>query len=136
MMAEISELRKRVEQSPEDLASLTRLANLYHDVQMWEPAKTFYARALELAPDDPNLITDYGVCFVGTGDFARAIELFGRAQEADPTHPQSLFNTAVVRGVHMGDIPGALATLDRLESVAPDFPRTADLRAQLEAAGS
>lgn len=135
MMAEISELRQRVEQDPSDLESLTRLANLYHDAQMWEPAKSFYERAIELSPEDPDLVTDYGVCFVGTGDFQRAIDLFARAQEIDPSHPQSLFNTAVVRGVHMRDREGALAMLDRLDAIVPGFPRSAELRAQLESAG-
>lgn len=134
MMREIAALRARLAEQPDDLPTLTRLANLYHDVQMWEPAKTYYERAVALSPSDPDLITDWGVCYAGTGDFDRALALFDRAQEARPGHSQSLFNTAVVAGLYAGDFARADAAIARLEQIDPAPPRLAELKADIASA--
>lgn len=131
MMQEISALRARLAENPQDQQALVRLAHLFHDIQSWDQAKPFYERAVAISPDDPDLLTDYGVCFVGTAEFDRAMELFERAQAARPGHPQSLFNTAIVAGLYQSDFARADAAITRLEQVAPGFERLAQLKADL-----
>jgi len=122
MMQEIAELKAHLAQHPDDVATLTRLANLYHDVSMWPQAIEYYNQALEYLPEDPNLITDLGVCYQAERQFDTALELFARANRIAPSHWQSLYNIAVVNGLYTGKFDLAEDALGRLEEMkaAPD----------------
>ena len=48
MLAEINALKERVQRDPKDIEAWARLANLYQDSGMFEPAIAFYQRALEI----------------------------------------------------------------------------------------
>ena len=121
MVAEINELKKRLQADPKDLAAATRLAHLHHDVGMWPQAIEFYARAIEIAPDDPDLLTDKGVCHQEIGEYEEALRLFARANKAAPDHWQSLHNEAVVLGFRLGRYDEAAKVLDRLAKLRPDL---------------
>jgi tetratricopeptide (TPR) repeat protein len=136
MMAEIRALQARVRENPRDAEALVRLAHIYHDVSMWEQAIDLYSRALEVRPDDPDLLTDMGICFRGQQQFDRALELFDRAQRAAPQHWQSLFNTAVVAGFDLGQFDRARAAVDAMQKLGgteggPDPARLEQLRQAL-----
>jgi Flp pilus assembly protein TadD len=132
MLQEIASLRRVIEQQPDNLQALTRLANLYHDAQMWNEAIGFYERALEVSPGDPNLMTDMGICFQGLQQFERALELFRTAHASHPDHWQSLYNTAVVSGLRMGRFDDAYAALDRLQQFEPARPYLEQLRRAID----
>jgi Tfp pilus assembly protein PilF len=131
MMAEINALKERVVKDPKDLQAWARLANLYQDAAMFEPAASFYQRALELAPNDANLLTDTAICYQELRQFDKALDLLERAQKADPAHWQSLYNIVVVAGLQMGHFERADAALARLQQIHPDAPNLAQLRAAL-----
>lgn len=128
MMAEINALKDRVAKNPKDADAWTRLGNIYHDAQMYEPAIEFYGRASELRPADANVLTDTGICYQELRKFDKAVEYFEKAQKADPSHWQSLYNTAVVAGLAMGQFDRADAALAKLQQVKPDAPNLQDLK--------
>lgn len=132
MMARIQELRGAIRDDPRDVASLSELAHLYHDVGMWEQAIGYYEQAVEVEPDDPNLLTDLGICYRRNGDPERALALFARAHEADPQHWESLFNTVVVAGFDLSRFDAARAALETMEAMTPKPPRLDELRQALE----
>jgi cytochrome c-type biogenesis protein CcmH/NrfG len=136
MMAEINALKRRLQEDPRDAAALKRLANIYHDVAMWDQAVGYYERAVELTPDDPDLITDLGVCYRGQRQFERALEMFERAASLDAGHVQSRFNSAVVVGFDLGRYDDALEIVASLEAAAGSVPRLGELKAALEQAKS
>jgi tetratricopeptide (TPR) repeat protein len=131
MMAEINALKDRITKDPKDLSAWARLANLYQDAGMYEPAVSFYQRALDLAPADANLLTDAAICYQELRQFDKALELLERAQKSDPSHWQSLYNIVVVAGLRMGRVERADAALERLQQIHPDAPNLAQLRAAL-----
>jgi len=131
-MEEINALKVALQDDPSNPQILTRLANIYHDVGMWPQAVDFYQRALEVIPGDPNLMTDMGVCFQGLQEFHRALEMFDKAQEADPTHWQSLYNIVIVAGFNLGELDRAEAALARLEEVNASAPGLDQLRGNLQ----
>jgi tetratricopeptide (TPR) repeat protein len=132
MMEEIRNLRRLLEAEPRNLQVLSRLAHIHHDAGMWDQAISYYQRALEIAPTDPNLLTDMGICYQGLQQFEKALELFSEAQRADPSHWQSLYNTVVVAGFDLGRFDEADAALRRLEQVHPAAPNLPQLRQNLE----
>jgi tetratricopeptide (TPR) repeat protein len=134
MMAEINALKERVQKDPKDVEAWSRLANVYQDAGMFEPAISFYQRAVELAPNDANLLTDTAICYQELSQFDKALELLERAQKADPSHWQSLYNIVVVAGLRTGHFDKADAALAQLQRIHPDAPKLAELRAALSKA--
>ena len=61
--AQIFELEKRTSESPDDVAAWIDLGNLYFDTGNYEKAITAYNKALELKPNNANVITDLGVMY-------------------------------------------------------------------------
>lgn len=92
----IKMLENLVANDPQNRKAWVELGNNYFDSQM--PAKSVeaYAKALELNPNDPNVLTDQGVMFRQLGWFDKAIENFTKANAIDPRHMQSLFNIGIV----------------------------------------
>lgn len=136
MMAEINALKERVQKDPKDAQAWTRLANLYQDAGMFEPAIEFYRRAIEIVPNDASLLTDLAICYQELKQLDKALEFLDRAQKADPTNWQSLYNIVVVAGLGMGRFDRADAALARLEQIRPDAPKLSELRQALEKARS
>jgi len=134
MMAEINALKERVQKDPKDVQSLTRLANIYQDAGMFEPSIAFYQRAIELMPNNANLLTDMGICYQGLKQFDKSLELLESAQKADPANWQSLYNIVVVAGLEMGRFDKADAALARLQQIRPDAPNLDQLREALNKA--
>jgi len=132
MVARINELKRRVQDDPTDLPALVELANLHHDVGMWPQAIGWYEQALALSPDDPDLMTDLGICYRGTGEYARALELFARANAERPGHWQSLFNAVIVAAFDLEDWERARRDLAELEKIEPAPPQVGQLRAEVE----
>jgi len=133
-MVEINALKERVQKDPKDVQAWSRLANLYQDSGMFEPAIEFYRRASELLPNNANLLTDMGICYQQLKQFDKALELLERAQKADPANWQSLYNIVVVAGLDLGRFEQADAALARLQQIHPDAPNLAELREALNKA--
>ncbi len=106
--AEIRELRSIVEKSPESVAAWVRLGNLYFDTDQYLESIDAYTRALDLHPDNPDVITDRAIMYRSIGDFERAASELRRAAEISPTHLNSLLNLGVVLRYDLNDVPGAI----------------------------
>lgn len=128
MVAEINALKERLTREPNDLAALVRLANLHHDVGMWPQAVSYYERAVAIDGDDPDLLTDLGICYRGLQRFDDALATFDRAHAADAKHWQSLYNTVIVAAFDVGRFDRAEAALRELEAFDPAPPNLAELR--------
>lgn len=118
-MAQIEELRRRVEQDPSDVDATLALANLNFDIQNWARARELYERALALRPGDPDVLTDLGISLRALGEFDVALERFRAAQEISPAHWQSRFNEIVVLALDRNDLAAADARLAELQALAP-----------------
>jgi tetratricopeptide (TPR) repeat protein len=136
MVKRINELKRQLQTDAEDLAALTELAHLHYDASMWEQAAEYYERVAEIQPD-ANMLTDLGVCYRERGDHQPALDRFARAQEVDPRHWQSLYNTMVVTAFDLGRYDLATEALDAMEAISPppaglDRERLAEIREMLE----
>ena len=136
MMGQVRELRRRVQENPDDHDALSRLANMYHDIQDFDQAIHYYTEALRVQPDDPDDLTDLGICYRAKQDYEEALRMFRRAREIDPQHWQSAFNIAIVAGFDLQQFDSAFEALEALEQSHPDLPQIGDLRTALERARS
>lgn len=115
----IKMLENLVANDPQNRKAWVELGNNYFDSQM--PAKSIeaYAKALELNPNDPNVLTDQGVMYRQLGWFDKAIENFTKANSLDPRHIQSLFNTGIVYRHDLQDYVKATEVWKRYLEINP-----------------
>lgn len=127
----IKMLENLVATDPRNRNAWVELGNTYFDAQM--PAKSVeaYAKALELNPNDPNVLTDQGVMYRQLGWFDKAIENFTKANTLDPRHIQSLFNLGIVYRHDLQDYIKATEVWKKYLEVNPTGETADRVRAEI-----
>jgi len=132
MVAQINELKGRLQQNPQDFEAAATLGSLFYQVGQAQQAVEFYDIALGIRPEDPDLLTDAGMARRQLGDVKVAIDHFRKAHETNPEHWQSLFNMVIVLAFDLREIDAAEAGMSKLESLDPLPGDVRDLRAALD----
>lgn len=112
-----------VAQDPKNAQAWIALGNDYFDTKQRQKAVDAYARALELKPNDPDVLTDQGVMYRELGAFDKAVANFKQANQLDPRHVQSVYNLGVVYAFDLKDRDQALAAWRRVVEIAPSSPQ-------------
>jgi cytochrome c-type biogenesis protein CcmH/NrfG len=106
-----------------DYESLVQLGNVYYDGQQYQNAIQYYARALAIHPENPDVRTDMGTAYWYTGNPDKAIEAMRTALKYRPGHAQSLFNLGWVLWQGKADPKGAIAAWQELLKANPNYPQ-------------
>ncbi len=123
IMAEIDRLRDRVNSNPDDMASTLRLANLLHDVHIFDQAVEYYRKYLAKNESDPDARVDMAICLFELGKANEAISEMEKALTYSPNHQLALYNLGIV---HL--------TLGNLEKAREYFNRCIDVNPSAEVA--
>lgn len=118
IMAEIEKLRQRVNSNPDDMTSTLRLANLLHDVHIFDQAVEYYRRYLEKNETDPDARVDMGICLFELGRVDEAIKEMEKALSYSPNHQLALYNLGIVN-LASGNIERAKDYFKRCIDVNP-----------------
>jgi cytochrome c-type biogenesis protein CcmH/NrfG len=122
---------KLVAQEPKNVAAWVQLGNDYFDTHQRQKAVDAYGKALELQPDNPDVITDQGVMYRELGQFDKAVANFSKANKIQPSHIQSLYNLGVVYAYDFHDQLRAAEAWNRLIQMAPSSPQADQARQAL-----
>lgn len=95
------------------------LGNQYFDIHQRDKAIEAYAKALELDPNNPDVLTDQGVMYSETTQYEKAIANFQKAHAVDPTHLPSLLNLGMLYAQSLKDYDQAIKTWKRVIEIAP-----------------
>jgi cytochrome c-type biogenesis protein CcmH/NrfG len=114
-----------VAQEPKNVQAWIALGNDYFDTKQPQRAVDAYARALELAPNNPDVLTDQGVMYRELRAFDKAVANFQKASQLDPRHVQSTYNLGVVYAYDLKDREKAFAAWRRVVEIAPQSPQAA-----------
>jgi cytochrome c-type biogenesis protein CcmH/NrfG len=107
---------------PKNFDTLTQLGNLYYDHQIYPEAIEYYTRALEVRPNQVNVRTDLGTAFWYSGFPQKAVAEYEKSLATEPTHPNTLFNLAIVQSEGLKDYGAAIATWEKLLKTNPQYP--------------
>ena len=118
----IAEAEKIVARDPSNLQAWIQLGNDYFDSDQSQKAIDAYGKALQLKPDDPNVLTDQGVMYRKVGMFDKAVANFEKASKIDPNHEQSLVNLGVVYAEDLKKPEKALEVWSRYLQLHPLSP--------------
>lgn len=110
----------------------TELGNACFDAGLPAKAIAAYRRSLELAPGNPDVLTDMGIMYREQGSFVDALESFRKALAINPKHEHALFNEGVVLHYDLQRTEEAIAAWQRLLAVNPNA-KTPDGRPVTEA---
>jgi cytochrome c-type biogenesis protein CcmH/NrfG len=123
-----------LKENPDDFDSIVKVANLYYDGQQYPDAVTFYERAVNIQPQNADVITDLGTSFWYTGDADKAITEFQTALKYQPGRASTLFNLGIVRWQGKKDAKGAVQAWEELLRKNPNFPEKEKLQEFIERA--
>jgi len=118
-----------VKADPKNVEALVQLGNLYYDNHVYPQAIEYYARALEMKPDDANVRTDLGTAYWYSGFPDKAIVEYEKSLKVQPGHAHTLFNMGIVRMEGLKDPAGAIAAWEKLLAANPDYPEKDRVRA-------
>jgi len=128
----IQMLETVVAKDPQNRQAWVELGNNYFDSQQPMKAIEAYTKALELNPNDPNVLTDQGVMFRQLGWFDKAIASFEKANQVDPQHLQSLYNLGVVYRFDLQDFVKAKEIWKKYLELSPTGPASDRIRSDLQ----
>jgi tetratricopeptide (TPR) repeat protein len=129
---EIAALEQATAREPKSARAWIQLGDAYFDSRQPQKAVDAYAKALEIDPHNPNVLTDQGVMYRELGQPQKALANFQKASEIDPSHVQSVFNMGVVYSTNLGQPEKAIQAWNRVIQMAPASPQAAQARQLLE----
>jgi Tfp pilus assembly protein PilF len=132
---DIQLMEKLVANDPGNRGAWVQLGHAYFDSNQPVKAIEAYNKALEIDPNDPDVLTDQGVMFRRLGWFDRAEENFLKANELNPGHAQSLYNLGVVYRYDLQDFSRAREIWTRYLQINPSGPGSDNIRRELQALG-
>lgn len=104
----IQNLLGRTASEPTNHEAWALLGNAYFDADMPVEAIAAYNKALEINPDDTNILNDQGAMYRQKGEFANALANFEKAVKIDPNNLESVYNSGYVYAFDLNNIPKAL----------------------------
>ncbi len=130
-------LERKLEANPENLDGWVLLAKTYYQVEQYPKALLAFEKAVNLAPNDANLLADYADIMVlsNNGVFdGKSEKLIEQAVLSNPEHPKALMLKATVLFNHK-DYKSAISIWKKLLKVeaVPESIK-ADIRANIEEA--
>jgi tetratricopeptide (TPR) repeat protein len=128
----IGVLQTLVARDPTDVKSWIALGNEYFDSQQREKAIAAYDKALQLQPNNPDVLTDQGVMYRELSQFDKAVANFKKANSVNPKHLQSLLDLGVVYGRDLKDYDNAMEAFNKIIQIAPDSAEAAHAREAIE----
>jgi cytochrome c-type biogenesis protein CcmH/NrfG len=127
----IAELEDDVANDPGNFQSLVELGNLNFDSENFSGAADYYARALNVQPDNANVRTDLGTALYYSNQVDAAVSEFEKSLEIDPDHPQTLFNMGVILLEERNDRAGAIQVWEHLVDVNPGYSQVGMVREEI-----
>jgi Tfp pilus assembly protein PilF len=131
----IAQAEKVVAQDPKNLNAWISLGNDYFDTEQSQKAINAYGKALEIEPNNPNVLTDQGVMFKKIGWYDKALANFEKASKIDPKHLQSLYNAGIVYSVDMKQPEKAIPYWNRYLKLDSNSPTANQIKSMMEQTG-
>lgn len=128
---EIGQLEQFVQQNPDDVQAIRRLANLYFDLEQWAQARDLYGRLLQLQPGNVEVISDLGIVYRGLQEYDKALAQFDEAQRLAPDHWQAQYNRVIVL-LDLRRFDEAQQAVAELQKLQPGNPNVIQLAAEVE----
>jgi tetratricopeptide (TPR) repeat protein len=119
-------LLAKLQQNPNDVATLTDLGNLYYAAKQYDTGIMYLEKSSNLKPD-ANTFTQLGIGYYYSGAPDKAVASLNRALQLDPKFANAWFDLGVIKWQAMADSKGAIASWEQLLKTNPTHPRRAEV---------
>ncbi len=119
--SQIDFLKEKLDANPGDTVSWINLGDSYFDSDRYEQAIDAYLKALELEPNNSDVLSDLGVMYRRSGKPKKAILTFDEGLRVDSSHTMSLFNKGIVLFYDLDRKNEAIEAWTLLASIDPNF---------------
>ena len=131
----IAEAQKIVVQDPQNVNAWISLGNDYFDTEQSQKAIEAYGKALEINPNNPNVLTDQGIMYRKIGWYDKALANFEKASKFDPKHVQSLFNSGLVYAVDLKEHVKARPYWKKVLEIEPNGATAQQIKSMMQGDG-
>jgi cytochrome c-type biogenesis protein CcmH len=117
----VARLEKRLAQQPNDPAGWARLGRSYQVLNRISDAKAAYAKAYQLTPENPEVLSEYAALLYNENPRqtnGEVFTLFSKLHELNPNHPGALWFLGVA-AYEKGEFRVALNSWERLARQLP-----------------
>ena len=128
---EVKALESLAARQPRNAAPRVELGNMYMDAQQLDDAIRWYTEALQISPDNPDVETDLGACYVHSGRAAVGLLHFEAVLKAHPDHRLALYNRGVAL-LDLGRQKEAANAWEELLRRFPNDPQAARVRERID----
>jgi cytochrome c-type biogenesis protein CcmH/NrfG len=130
-----SELQQRLVENPNDTGAISQVADMYMAAKRYPQAADLYARAVEIAPEDAELRTGYGIALFYAGLQSLGQRELKKALDLNPDNPEAHFNyaLAISHGAN-ADHEAAARSWREVIRLAPNSALAEDAQRMLEPA--
>jgi cytochrome c-type biogenesis protein CcmH/NrfG len=118
-------LLAKLKTNPKDVELLNKTALTYKAAHQFKDAITYFQKALDVDPKNVAIRTDMASCMYYTGDVDGALAELDKSLTYDPRHPGTLMNIGIIKWQGKNDVPGAVASWEKLLKLNPNFPQKA-----------
>ncbi|MCB2204164.1 tetratricopeptide repeat protein [bacterium] len=116
--ARLEEMRKFIDENPEDDEARLRYANDLHDAKLLDQAIAQYKSYLERNPHNPDARVDLGICYFEERNYSAAIAEMERAVADAPEHQLGNYNLGIVN-LNAGNLDEARKWFTRARDIDP-----------------
>ena len=131
----IAQAEKIVAEDPKNVNAWISLGNDYFDTDQPQKAINAYSKALEINPNNPNVLTDQGIMYRRIGWYDKALANFAKASGYDPKHVQSLFNTGLVYALDLKDHVKARPYWKKVLEIEPNGASAQQIKGMMQGGG-
>jgi cytochrome c-type biogenesis protein CcmH/NrfG len=112
-------LQENLKANPNGFRENVDLANFLFDNRRFNEAINYYLKAIEINPDQTDILVYTGVSYIELKRFSEAKTYFEKALKLKEDHVNALYYMGVV-SAQLGEMPQMLEYWERLIAVAPE----------------
>ncbi len=128
---DIERLKTVLNHNPDDIAAVVSLGNIYYDQDEAAQAIVYYAYALSINSNQPEVWTDMGTMYWRNGDVAFAERAYRQVLKTHPGFGNAYINLGLLLRDAKRNLAQACALWKELVERYPDHPSTVRGRALL-----
>lgn len=128
--ARVAALENVLKTNPSDKAALVELGNIYYDANLFGQAIPYYARELEVDPNNTNVRTDMATAYYYNGDTTTAIAEGRKVLAIDPNKVQTRMNMGIwLTSLTPPNVPEAIQNWQVVVNLYPGSPEATQAQA-------
>lgn len=118
-------LLAKLKADPNNAELLNQTGILYRSAHQFKQAEDYFQKSLAIDPKNVNVRTDMAACMFYDGDVDGALAELQKSLTYDPKHAGTLMNIGIIKWKGKNDVPGAVASWQKLLKLNPDFKQKA-----------